>query len=215
MRHMALSLIVVAVAGVCAPVYAEHDHEHHDIIIARTAGGQLAAEFHFDEETHLEEVSGLLNGWAGEAPGFGHLDADEPAEGFFMLEDGVQVYFEVVSFDPAFKSWAEGFSVVLQNPADSALLGGEHLHTHFEWHIDHDDPGFVHDQHEWAASFRLTDQGSTGYAPSETYTLVFTNEEHQHDDEMVPTVSQWGLIVLALALLAVGKLYFGRGAAVS
>jgi len=29
-------------------------------------------------------------------------------------------------------------------------------------------------------------------------------------DEPIPTVSEWGLVVLVLALLVLGKLYFGR-----
>ncbi|HNQ21816.1 MAG TPA: PEP-CTERM sorting domain-containing protein [Phycisphaerae bacterium] len=163
-------------AFMAAPAEAQ-PHQHDDIVVGRTLDGQLAAHFDWEEVHTLPAVSGLLQGWAADDPGFAHLEEDEPDENLYCLQEGVQVVFEVVQFDDAFKAWAPGFAAVLHDPGDSWLLGDEHLHSHLDWHIDSEDPLFEPSQEVWLGQFRLLDAGSKGYLPSEVYTLQFTTPE--------------------------------------
>jgi hypothetical protein len=166
----------VMMALVAAPAMAEHEHE--DVEIGVNGAGQLSAHFEdWDEIFELEPVDGLLNGWLGEAPGFVHVEEDEPAADLYHLEAGVEVYLEVVAFDDAFQAWADGFAYSVSEPNDQALLGDEELHGHLDWHINSDDPLFDPLQEVWQAQFRLVDNGTTGYDPSDTYTLNFTTPE--------------------------------------
>jgi hypothetical protein len=166
-------LTVVLVLGAwVSPVLGHHEG---DIVVGRTGAGQLTVEFdEFDHVVELPPVSGLLNGWAGEEPGFDHLEADEPSEDFYVLEAGVSVVFEVVSFDPAFRG--DPLTDDLHNPGDQGVLGDELFHEHIDWFIDRDDPAFDPLQTVWEAQFKLVDTGTTNYADSQTYTLKFAPE---------------------------------------
>ncbi|MBU0640763.1 MAG: PEP-CTERM sorting domain-containing protein [Planctomycetes bacterium] len=170
---MGVLAILLAVAST-VPALAQHDHE--DLIIGRTGGGQLKVEFgHWDEAHGLDPVSGLIEGWAADHPGLAALDVDEPGEDFFTLEPGAQIVFEVMSFDPAFKVHTPGFADVLDDPGDRWLVGDHELHKHPQaWHIDSEDPDYDPQQTVWHAEFRFLDVGTTGYTPSDTYTLTFT-----------------------------------------
>jgi hypothetical protein len=168
-------LIVFVLFGSFA---AANAHEHEDLVVGRTGSGQLEIEFaHWAGEHALPPASGLVNGYAGDHPGFAHLEADEPAEDFYTLADGADIWFEVVSFETAFKVYDGGFAGgPYQSPGDLAQLGGDHLHTHLEWVIDADDAGFDPLDSPWQATFKLVDQGTTQYADSPEYTLTFTPE---------------------------------------
>lgn len=169
-------LTTVTTVGLLATTTALADGEHEDITVGVTGGGQLAAHFEWDEVHELPFVDDVLHGWLGDDPGFVHLEEDEPGEDFYMLADGVDVYFEVVSFDAAFQAWGPGFTGPYADPGDQVYLGDAELHDHLEWHINADDPAYDPGAAPWQAHFRLVDQGSTGYLPSETYTLSFVPE---------------------------------------
>ena len=173
-RHsMVWSVVIVVVWAL--PAWAQH--EHHDVAVGHTESGVLAAHFAWEEVHALPAVNGLLHGWAGDHPGFAHLEEDEPGEDMYTLQQGAAVMLEVVAFDDAFNAWAGGLAQMLHDPGDTYLLGDEHLHTHLDWHIDADDPLFDPGQESWQAQFRLVDTGTTGYAPSEVYTMTFTTPE--------------------------------------
>lgn len=161
--------------SITTSTYAQHDHE--DIIVGVDSGGKIQVEFdHFGEEHELPPVTGLINGWLGDHPGFAHLEEDEPAEDFFMLASGAQIHFEVVLFEEAFQAWGPGFTGPYAEPGDVMFLGDHQLHEHMTWHINSDDPLFDAGDTPWNAQFRLVDTGTTNYAPSDTYTLMFTPE---------------------------------------
>ena len=176
MSRLRVICIVSVLAIAAMPVLAEHEHE--DLVVGVTSGNQLAIEFgHWDEAHELPVVSGLLSGWAGDHPGFAHLEEDEPGEGFFKLGDGVEVWLEVISFETGFKAYDGGFSGgPYSNVGDQAYIGDDHLHSHLEWHIDPTTPGFDELDGPWEATFKLIDKGNTGYLPSENYTLSFVPE---------------------------------------
>lgn len=175
----------LALAGASA---AQGGHQHEgDIIVGWTdlglAGGprHLAMEYgheneEFDEVHGLPPVNGpFFFGWLGDEPGFEHLEEAEPDEDFYPLEPGTQVVFEVLSVDEGLNVWTPGFGQAL-GAGDSYVLGDEHLHGHFEWHIDATVPGVDPAQEAYAVTFRLTDSGATGYLPTGEYTLVFNPE---------------------------------------
>jgi hypothetical protein len=177
--RFSLSIVsMLAVGAFALPAFAEeHEHEHEDLIVGRTSGGELMIEFaHFDEEHMLGSVSGAINGWLGDDPGFSHLEADEPGEDFYMLEAGAEIWFEVVSFDTAFQAWGPGLTGPYATAGDQVLLGDEELHEHLDWHINTDDLGYSLLDGPWEASFKLIDMGTTAYDDSPTYTLTFVPE---------------------------------------
>ena len=195
MRSTVLSAVGLMVFGIIgsAPAWAQHHHAG-DLVVGRTPTGQLQVEFDFDEVHELPAVSGLLVGWALDDPGFDHLEADEPDKDFYMLEDGAQIALEVVSFAPAFKAWTPGFAATLRSTGDTYLFPDGHLlHGHLDWHIDSTDAAFDELQTEWQASFKLLDQGATGYSASDVYTLRFTN---------VPEPTTAALMAVAVSVLA-------------
>lgn len=173
MKRMFTLVLTTAVLHSAAQVaLAQHDHEHEDMIVGQSGGGQLMIEFgHFDEEHLLAPVSGLFNGWCGDAPGFGHLEADEPGEDLYTLPDGVEVAFEVVSIDSGLV--IDPLTSPLDGPGDSTVLGGDHLHTHVEFCLyDWATP----ESQAYSVTFRLTDTGTIGLSPSPNYTLSFVPE---------------------------------------
>ncbi|MEM7166808.1 MAG: hypothetical protein AAF581_15195, partial [Planctomycetota bacterium] len=82
---------------------------------------------------------------------------------------------EVVSLDPALKAHTPGFASVLTMPGDSWTMGSPPFDNHPTWHIDSTDAGFDPAQTQWTGTFRIVDTGTTGYTPSTTFDIVFTN----------------------------------------
>ncbi|MFH1746264.1 MAG: PEP-CTERM sorting domain-containing protein [Planctomycetota bacterium] len=153
------------------------DHGHEDLIVGITGDNQLAIHYdEFDHDHHLPPVYGpLLFGWQGNHPGFAHLEEDEPAEDFYTLETGVSVLLEVVALDEGLRIYSPGFGSE-PGVGDTMVLGDEYLHAHAEWHIDSTIPGVDPTLYTYGVTFRLLDDGTTGYAPSENYTLTFVPE---------------------------------------
>lgn len=165
------TLCIVGLALLSSNALAQHDD---DFVIGVTGSGMLAVEGHFDEAHLLPEFSdnGIF-GWFGSQPGFASLDHDEPDEDFFMLAAGVDVHFELIATDPAFKVYTHNFDLL--TPGDTFSLGGPDIHRHAFWHIDSNDPAFDPNQTIWNVSWRMIDLGTTGYADSVVYTSQFTN----------------------------------------
>lgn len=160
-------------AAFALPAYAQHDHED-DAELGQWEG-QLVAVFDSDEVFSLAETSGLLTGWAGDAPGFLTVEEDEPDEGLLMLDPTAVLALEVVNMDPGFKAHTPGFANVLAIAGDTWTIGSAPFDDHPTWHIDSTDAGFDPAQTEWTGVFRIIDLGPTGYAASETFTMTFTN----------------------------------------
>lgn len=149
-------------------------HHDDDYAVGVNGAGQLAIEGDFDEAAYLPPFSDSgINGWFGDEPGFASLDVDEPDEDFYMLDTGADIYFELVSLDPAFKVYDPFFSPM--SPGDSFAFGGHEFDEHPFWHIDSDDAAFDSNQEIWNVSWRVVDLGNTGYGDSPVYTSQFTN----------------------------------------
>lgn len=170
-----IAVLFGAVLALSVSAMAQHAHE--DMVVGRSAAGQLMIEFDdFGEEHMLGAISGVINGWLGDDPGFDHLEADEPLEDFYTLEDGAAIWFEVVSFDAGFQIWGPGFTGPFLNAGEDVYLGDDHLHEHVEFHINSDAPSFDLSNSPWEATFKLVDKGTTGYSDSPNYTLTFIPE---------------------------------------
>ncbi len=172
--------------------------DHADLFVGRTASGQLKIVGDGLSATLLIcPVDGVLKGFTSAEPGFNAVAANEPDNDFFTLASGVTVRIEAVSLDPAFKAWGPGLASLIDEPGDRILLGGASLHTHVTWHVDSLDTAFDPDRPDWKGTFILVDTGSTGFTASAAFTLTFAPEQL----EEVPTVSEWGMIVLGLSIL--------------
>jgi len=171
-QAICMNLPAIGLTVLAARAYAQHDHEG-EMVVGRTGANQLAVEFDSGETIELAPVNGLLTGWGADEPGLMALGMDEPDEGFFTLETGVVVVFELLSADPGFKVWSPGLADVLDTPGDQFILGATGFDEHPTYHIDADDPSFDPDVDEYFMTFRLLDSGITGYAPSESLTARF------------------------------------------
>lgn len=165
----------MALLGTLEGTVVAGPHQHGgDVVVGRTAKGQLAVEVPVGAPTPLDAVDGFLRGWAGDEPGFMSLAEDEPDEGFFVLGQGAIVGLDLLSIDPALKVWSPGFVSALTAPGQSFVLGGATFDTHGTFHIDSTDPAFDPGQDVFSATFRVVDTGTTGYAASEPFALAFT-----------------------------------------
>lgn len=179
---------------------AGDDHDHADIIVARTLAGQLAIEFDAKMPIALPPASGLITGWAADDPGFMSLMKDEKDEGLFVPSPMSIVVLELISVDPGLKLWRPGFSGVLANPGDQWIIGSPDFDAHAIFHIDANDPAFDPDVSEYFLSFRLLDSGTTGYSASDEITLSFT-----------PVPEPPALVLLAAGALAAARRRNRRG----
>jgi len=177
------AVLAVALASVAR---AGGGHEHKDdFLIGVTGAGQLAFEAEPVEEGEifsLPEVSGIINGWAGDEPGFMPLPVAEPKEDFFPLEIGATIQLVVVSLDPALKAHHPGFGDVMEEPGDAWTIATvttdpPEFDDHPIWHIDVDDASLEDNRVVWSGVFKFVDVGSTGYGESEPFLLRFSNAD--------------------------------------
>ena len=172
--------IMVLVLTVCLCLvntgWAQHAHEG-DIIVGRTLAGQLAIEANLDETIVLApSVHPVFAGWIGDEPGFDHFEADEPAEDFYTLASGADIYLNLLSADTGLQ-FADALTFqTLNEPTDAPLPLGDHeLHLHILFNISSDIlPAY--DGSPLSATLQLVDLGSIGYSASEPFTMTFTPE---------------------------------------
>lgn len=184
MRSCLLFLLTMVCAIPTARAGDDHEHGGDFIVgfVCVSPGGQLEVEFDFDEITHLDPVTGVLEGFALDDPGFATLDEDELDEGFCVPDPTSNLVFEVLALDPAFQIHTPGFTDVLTAPGQQWNMGAPPFDTHATWHIDSTNPAYVADQFIWSVTFRLLDTGPTGYSPSEEFTVLFSNIECEMDN---------------------------------
>jgi hypothetical protein len=167
--------LVVIVTVAATPVSAQHEG---DVLVGRTQASQLTrGGFDVDENyITLSPVSGLLNGWTDNDPGFDRVLIADPEADLWPLQAGAQVVLRVVAIQPALRSIDSSFSI-LDEPGEQTVLGNQDLHVHLTWHINSQSPAFDPDQCVWEATFRLRDAGSTNYQDSPPFVMKFTNVE--------------------------------------
>ncbi|GAB5495875.1 MAG: hypothetical protein Phyf2KO_09550 [Phycisphaerales bacterium] len=157
-------------------VMAQPHHHGDDGVVGVSGAGMLAIEIDLDEVFEFEELfsNGSLNGWISDAPGFTALDEDEPDEDFFMLGAGADIHFQLVGTNvDAMQVYNPFFDVPAMVPGETFAFGTGDFDTHPFWFLNTDAASFDPNDSEWSVDFRVVDQGTTGYADSEVYTIRF------------------------------------------
>lgn len=161
-----------------APVQAQHAG---DMQLASTidGGGALAIEFDFGTivpVTFLTEIGGT-SVYTATDPGFDSLEADEPLESLFVLEDGVELRVEITALD-AGKTAMNLNGALLDTVGESVVLGttgalppnDPHHHPELQLLLMMPPGEFG----EGTLSFKLTTT-SPLYTESESYTVKLSN----------------------------------------
>ena len=106
--------------------------------------------------------------YTGISPGLDELEEDQPAESFYVLEDGTPVTLSVVALDPGL-SFRFG-DILLSTAGESVVLGTTpDLHGDFEWQITV--PGATPPQ-PYNATLQLTTT-SAAYGESDEFVFSF------------------------------------------
>lgn len=169
-RSWGVSTIVLTLAASLAS--AQHAG---DVFVGRNQAGQLkVAGFATEAEyAPLLPVSGILQGWSDNDPGFDRVQQAAPSEDLYPLASGTMIWLRLVAVDPALRAIDASFAVI-DNPGEQTFLGNHMLHTHLTWHVNSQHPAFDAEQCVWRATFVLSDAGATGYAESESFVLSFS-----------------------------------------
>lgn len=173
-NHRGLTCLLVALMGAGVTHARAHAQHAGDFWVGRDNSGKLKLGGRdVNELIFLLPVSGLIEGWSNNDPGFDRLVTSQPANNFLTLGSGAEISLKLVDLDPAFRVIDTSF-FVLEQPGDETYLGDHQLHTHLIWHVNADDPVFDPLQCLWEATFVLLDDGFTGYRNSDPFTLQFT-----------------------------------------
>lgn len=166
--------IMAACAACIALASAALAHED-DYNIGSTAdgGGQLAVIVGTPNPIPLPTVSGLLNGFALDDPGFASILT--PTDGLFVLSPTASIRLEVLAVDPDLKAYTPGFISTLDHAGAAWDIGAPDFDTHPTWHIDSDDPDYNPARPFWTMQFRVIDTHGV-YSPSDPVTAQFVPE---------------------------------------
>ncbi len=188
-KHCVLAFMMAAAPA----AWAQHSG---DLWIGRSAAGQLKLDTVCAPSCGFrpgESVTVLppdeFGGYSLDAPGFDRLVAAQPDEDLYTLAPGAQIRLQIVSSDtpPTLAGLQRSPAMFIYDPVSFTFypyasgptvyrdvsLGNYQLHKHVLWFIDSTDPAFDPLQCVWSITLRLADTGSTGYAPSEPFTLRF------------------------------------------
>ena len=194
------ALCLIICLAVTVPASLQAQTHTGDIAVGRTSDGKLKVANLPDPRIDLECLEAVpqghpfFSGWFGNVTGFDRITEAGPDPNFFPLQSGAQVHLHLVV-------GAQGFQVVnalnlavIDQPGEELLLGGSILHIHPFWNFNISlATGEMVLPADFAgslfATFKLTDNGSTGYADSEPFTLAFSNTSHPLAD-----INQDGLV---------------------
>jgi hypothetical protein len=152
---------------------------HNEAVVGSTqaGGGQLKAEYEFDEPIHAhfsacvggfgEDCEGGIAVYTSVSPGFESLEEDEPEEDHFTLAAGTPV--------TSLCSRCEGLSIrmediVIDGAGQTLAFGAAPFHVDTEAQVAVE-AGMVREE-GWKVSFVLSSD-SPAYATSDEYTLTY------------------------------------------
>ncbi|MCG3136333.1 MAG: hypothetical protein HJJLKODD_00161 [Phycisphaerae bacterium] len=176
---MRQSIVIWVVSCWAMLTSTAHGQSHAgDVGVGRSAAGQLKIVYDLEQIKPLLYIDAppYFTGYLDDNPGFDAITAAQvnPELDLYQLQPGTNVWLEALELAPGFSADYIGF-YILDNPGDVGPLGTHTLHTHYTWMLDPTgDPGWNPDQCLWTGTFRLIDQGSTNYSPSEPFTLQFS-----------------------------------------
>ncbi len=181
----------IACAGMVGTAMAQHDHG--DVIIARTAAGQLAVEFENPDEPLGRVDVPAFSGWIGDEPGFESIEEDEPDEDLYMLDPTANIQIEIVNISaggfavlpPDFDVAVDDFNTSKLGAGDTLDFGSPAFHVHYLWVVS--DTDWDGSTTEFDFQFRVLDRGASAYAASDVYTATFA----------IPTPGAFGVAMVA------------------
>lgn len=167
--------VIYVVIGMATATALGQPRHGDNVVIGRSASGQLVAHFDFDDVIALDVLppGDQFSGWASDAPGFESAGEDEPAEDLFTLPEGARIRMEVVRAADAFAAVDGATFELLDEPGEGKFLGPAPFESHVLWLIDAADPAIDPAQTVWEIDLRFVDEQSL-HAASDTYTLSFT-----------------------------------------
>lgn len=183
--------------------------DHDEIVIGRTAAGQLKADVAFPQPVLLPaSVFPGVPGWAFAVPGFASLEDDEPGEDHFTLDAAANVEFVLVSAESGVQVWNDNGSAPLA-PGQSFLLGSAPFDVHPLWNITSGAPGQARTVtlklHDTAGVYTDSDTFTVSVAPSRI--SLGCRADADHDFVITPAdvaafVNSWIFSLTIGALLA-------------
>ena len=131
-------LALVFFVAACGKPHPVADDPHVDLMIGASSpdGGSLVVDYDFSQafEVYESTIVGGFVLWSGSDPGFGLVEFDEPDEGVYPLESGVEVTLVITALDPGVAFRFNGMT--LNEVGDSVVLGSSPgLHGHGEWEV--------------------------------------------------------------------------------
>lgn len=195
----ALSLLTVAVACGSDDDSNRADEgpieDHAEVEIGSTApgGGKLAGEFTFERAIALffneclggsgETCEGGTAVYSAANPGLASLDADEPENGIYALEEGTTVSMQITAIDALLRMELDG--ATLDGAGQSAVLGTGDFHADVSTLLAL--PGGQDSGDQFDVSFRLS-ADAPQYEDSDELTLHFVpvadtgDDGHEHEE---------------------------------
>lgn len=196
-RHLYVTACMAMVMSAWGMSAARGQHAG-DIWIGRSAGGQLKIDTACDAACGFDPAGAVtvlapdaFGGFSTDSPGFDRITANQPAgEDMYTLASGAQIWLQIVgsTANPALADLLISPALSIYDPPTfffypyeqgstlyrEVFLGTHQVHKHVLWFVDALDPAFDPSQCVWEVTLRLIDKGTTGYSPSEPFTLRFS-----------------------------------------
>ena len=123
LRGWMLALVLFGAA--CGSPHPVADDPHVDLMIGASSpdGGSLVVDYDFSQafEVYESTIVGGFVPWSGSDPGFGLVEFDEPDEGVYPLQSGVEVTLVITALDPGVAFRFNGMT--LDEVGDFVVLG--------------------------------------------------------------------------------------------
>jgi len=157
-------LVVVAVTG----GMRLGAHEELELVVGRSAAGELKVERHFTQPVELHEsIFPGISGFATGELAFHSTLLDEPDEDFFQLSPAADFRFVLLAKDPGVEVWNDTGSGFMATNT-TFFIGSAPFDAHPIWNIVSGTPG-----NSYSLTLKLRDLNGV-YQDSEPFVLSFT-----------------------------------------
>jgi len=146
-------------------------HEELELVVGRSAAGELKVERHFTQPVELHEsIFPGITGFATGELAFHSTILDEPAEDFFQLSTAANFRFVLLAKDPGMEVWNDTGSGYMATNA-TFFIGPAPFDAHPIWNLVNGIPG-----NSYSLTLKLRDLNGV-YPDSEPFVLSFTPVE--------------------------------------
>jgi hypothetical protein len=160
---------VAGIFALLAPwIFEVHAHEETEIIVGRSAAGELKFHLHFTQPVEIEKsIYPGISGYATAAVAFHSTIPDEPDDDFFQLSTGADFRFVLLAKDSGMEIWNDtgtGYMSI----GEMFFIGPSPFDNHPVWNLVNGTPG-----NAYSLTMKLRDANSV-YPDSTPFTLSFT-----------------------------------------